>query len=153
MTNTTIIYSIEDSLDSMWILMSGFLVFFMQTGFAMLEVGSVRSRSAQNILLKNIVDVSLGTLLWWLLGYGFAYGKSVGGFIAQELAEAFPSAVTGEDGAMEDILDEDGNKTGERIKPMGVSRENLVPVLIKAVQELSETIESQQKEIEELKNK
>ena len=38
---------------------------------------------------------------------------------------------------MEDILDEDGNKTGERIKPMGVSRDVLVPVLIKAVQELS----------------
>jgi len=63
--------------------------------------------------------------------------KSIGGFIAQELVEAFPSAVTGEDGAMEDILDKDGNKTGERIKPMGVSRENLVPVLIKGVQELS----------------
>ena len=79
--------------------------------------------------------------------------KSIGGFIAQELAEVFPSAVTGEDDAMEDILDKDYNKIGERIKPMGVSRENLVPVLIKAVQELSETIESQQKEIEELKNK
>jgi hypothetical protein len=63
--------------------------------------------------------------------------KTTAGFVAQELAEAFPSAVTGEDGAMEDILDEDGNKTGERIKPMGVSRDVLVPVLIKAVQELS----------------
>ena len=91
MTNTTIIYSTEDSLDSMWILMSGFLVFFMQTGFAMLEVGSVRSRSAQNILLKNIVDVSLGSLLWWLLGYGFAYGKSAGGFIGGEGGYGFAS--------------------------------------------------------------
>ena len=63
--------------------------------------------------------------------------KTTAGFVAQELAEAFPSAVTGEDGAMEDILDEDGNKTGEKIKPMGVSRDVLVPVLIKAVQELS----------------
>ncbi len=66
--------------------------------------------------------------------------KMTAGFVAQELAEAFPSAVTGEDGAMEDILDEDGNKTGERIKPMGVSRDVLVPVLIKAVQELSARI-------------
>ena len=63
--------------------------------------------------------------------------KMTAGFIAQELAETFPSAVTGEDGAMEDILDEDGKKTGERIKPMGVSRDVLTPVLVKAVQELS----------------
>ena len=63
--------------------------------------------------------------------------KMTAGFVAQELAEAFPSAVTGEDGAMEDILDDDYNKIGERIKPMGVSRDVLIPVLIKAVQELS----------------
>ena len=74
-------YSISDSIDTLWILVSGFFVFFMQTGFAMLEVGSVRSKSAQNILLKNIVDVSLGSIIWWLIGYGFAYGDSVSYFI------------------------------------------------------------------------
>ena len=47
---------------------------------------------------------------------------------------------------MEDVLDVDGKKTGERIKPMGVSRDILVPVLVKAVQELSA-------QVEELKNK
>ncbi len=66
----------------------------------------------------------------------------IGGFVAQELESAFAPAVTGEDGDLE----EDG-----RIKPMGVSRERLVPVLVKAIQELSEKVESQQKEIEELK--
>ena len=77
--------------------------------------------------------------------------KSIGGFIAQELAEVFPSAVTGEDGAMEDIVDKDYNKIGERIKPMGVSRDNLIPVLIKAVQELTEknkTLENKIKDLE-----
>ncbi len=63
--------------------------------------------------------------------------KMIGGFIAQELNEVYPSAVTGTDGAVEDILDSDGKKTGERILPMGISRDVLVPVLIKAVQELS----------------
>ena len=65
----------------MWILISGFLVFFMQAGFAMLEVGTVRSKNAQNILLKNLFDIAVGSILWYLIGFGFAYGESSGGFI------------------------------------------------------------------------
>ena len=61
----------------------------------------------------------------------------VAGFIANELKTVFPSAVVGTEDAMEDILDDDGKKTGERIAPMGVAKQELVPVLIKAVQELS----------------
>ena len=104
--------------------------------FALTDVSDKR-------LKKNIVDTSVKGVetidkmkvrdFEWIK----SGDKTTAGFVAQELAEAFPSAVTGEDGAMEDILDEDGNKTGERIKPMGVSRDVLVPVLIKAVQELS----------------
>lgn len=73
---------IINALDSMWILIAGFLVFFMQAGFAMLETGAVRSINAQNILLKNLFDIAVGSILWWLLGYGFAYGNDGGnGFI------------------------------------------------------------------------
>ena len=57
----------------------------MQAGFAMLEVGAVRAKNAQNILLKNLFDVCIGAILWWLLGYGFAYGVSAGGFIGTSL--------------------------------------------------------------------
>ena len=57
----------------------------------------------------------------------------IGGFVAQELGSAFAPAVTGEDGALE----EDG-----RIKPMGVSRDRLVPVLVKAIQELTSKVEA-----------
>ena len=71
----------DEAIDSMWIMLAAMLVFFMQAGFAMLEVGTVRSKNAQNILLKNLLDVSLGTILWWLLGYGFAYGESESDFI------------------------------------------------------------------------
>jgi Amt family ammonium transporter len=53
----------------------------MQSGFAMLEVGVVRAKNAQNILLKNLFDVCIGALLWWLLGFGFAFGESASGFI------------------------------------------------------------------------
>ena len=57
----------------------------------------------------------------------------IGGFVAQELESAFAPAVVGEDGA----LKEDGT-----IEPMGVSRERLVPVLVKAIQELSKKVEA-----------
>ena len=46
------------------------LVFFMQVGFAMLEVGSVEAKNTRNILLKNVLDASLGAIIWWLLGFG-----------------------------------------------------------------------------------
>ncbi|CAM9373511.1 unnamed protein product [Hapterophycus canaliculatus] len=53
----------------------------MQTGFAMLEVGSVSIKNTKNILIKNIGDASLGAICWWLLGYGVALGESKGRFI------------------------------------------------------------------------
>lgn len=64
-------------LDAFWLMFGAVLVFFMQTGFAMLEVGSVQSKNTRNILLKNVLDASIGALLWWLLGYGFAQGAEV----------------------------------------------------------------------------
>jgi Amt family ammonium transporter len=54
--------------DTVWIMISAFLVFFMQAGFAMLEMGTVRSKNAQNILIKNMLDVSIATLLWFTVG-------------------------------------------------------------------------------------
>lgn len=63
--------AIQESLDTFWLLFSGVLVFFMQCGFGMLEAGAVKSRSTQNIMLKNLFDVALGGWLWWLVGYAF----------------------------------------------------------------------------------
>ena len=48
----------------------------MQTGFAMLEVGSVSAKNTHNILLKNVLDASIGAILWWLVGFGIAMGDS-----------------------------------------------------------------------------
>merc|ERR550514_2458600 len=61
-------------LDYMWLLISGALVMFMQAGFAILEAGSCRQQSAATLLLKNMTDACLGTLVWYVLGYGIAYG-------------------------------------------------------------------------------
>lgn len=76
--------------DTMWLMFGAVLVFFMQTGFAMLEVGSVHSKNTRNILLKNVLDASIGAILWWLLGFGFAQGGNVSpssgdGFIGTEM--------------------------------------------------------------------
>ena len=73
--------------DTFFLLQGAVLVFFMQAGFAMLEVGSINVLnlrvSTETILIKNMMDVSLGAVCWWVLGYGFAYGDSRGsdGFV------------------------------------------------------------------------
>ena len=66
-----------NDVDSLWVLNGGFLVFFMQTGFAALEAGSVRSIGAINVVLKNMADNCVGSLIWWLVGYMLAFGPDL----------------------------------------------------------------------------
>jgi ammonium transporter, Amt family len=68
-------------LDTLWLLVAAFLVFFMQAGFALLEAGFTRSKNTVNILMKNLMDFSIASLVFWAVGWGFAYGTSQGGFI------------------------------------------------------------------------
>jgi hypothetical protein len=60
------------SVDVMWLLITGALVFFMQLGFALVEAGSVRAKNTKNILLKNILDCCIGALIWWSWGHALA---------------------------------------------------------------------------------
>lgn len=76
--------SLSNDMNTMWLLFGGVMVFFMQTGFAMLEVGSVSVKNTKNILIKNIGDATIGAVCWWLLGYGFAFGESAGRFIGTD---------------------------------------------------------------------
>lgn len=62
----------DKSLDVTFILFSGYLVFFMQAGFAMLTAGSVRSKNTKNVLLKNVLDACVGSLAYFVFGYAFA---------------------------------------------------------------------------------
>ncbi|MCI1965032.1 MAG: ammonium transporter [Oscillospiraceae bacterium] len=67
------------SINTVWTLISAFLVFFMQAGFAMLETGSTRSKGAANIMMKNLMDFCIGSIAFYFIGYGLMFGQSEGG--------------------------------------------------------------------------
>lgn len=73
----------ENALNTMFVLFSGYLVFLMQCGFAMLTAGSVRTKNTKNVLLKNVLDACVGAIAYYLFGFAFAYGPggSARGFI------------------------------------------------------------------------
>jgi len=60
-------------LNTFFLLWAGALVFLMQAGFATLSAGSIRQKNVKNILLKNLLDACAGAIIWYLIGYGFAY--------------------------------------------------------------------------------
>ena len=64
------------SLDTVWVLLASMLVFIMQAGFALVEAGFARQKNAANILMKNILDFSVGSLLFWLMGFGIMFGTN-----------------------------------------------------------------------------
>jgi len=68
-------------MDTIWILLTAFLVFSMQLGFAMAEAGFTRAKNAVNILMKNLMDFSLGSLFFFLVGFGLMFGKDFMGFV------------------------------------------------------------------------
>jgi len=64
----------NESLDTIWMLLAGILVFFMHAGFGLLEAGCVRSKNTQNILAKNMTVLTSGFLCWYVFGWPLAYG-------------------------------------------------------------------------------
>jgi len=68
-------------LDLMWIVIAGILVFFMQAGFTLVETGFTRSKNAGNIVMKNIMDLCIGSIGFWAIGYTIMYGDSIKSFI------------------------------------------------------------------------
>jgi len=68
--------TVASAVNDGWLVICGALVFSMQLGFAALSAGSISSKNARNILLKNLMDASAGALAFWALGFAFAYGDS-----------------------------------------------------------------------------
>ena len=56
--------------------MAAALVFFMQAGFAMVEAGFTRAKNAVNIMMKNLMDFSMGSIIYWAVGFGLMFGVS-----------------------------------------------------------------------------
>ena len=70
------------AIDTVWVLTGAVLVFAMQAGFAMLETGFSRTKNASNVAAKNVVDFLLGSLAFWVIGFGLMYagdGSLIGG--------------------------------------------------------------------------
>ena len=60
--------------DTLLVLVAAFLVFFMQAGFAMVESGFTRAKNAVNILMKNLMDFSMGSIAYWAIGFAIMFG-------------------------------------------------------------------------------
>jgi len=71
---------LQNNINIIWTCIAAFLVFFMQAGFAMVEAGFTRAKNAVNILMKNLMDFSIGTLAFFFVGFGLMFGLSNGIF-------------------------------------------------------------------------
>jgi len=71
---------LQSNINIVWTCIAAFLVFFMQAGFAMVEAGFTRAKNAVNILMKNLMDFSVGTIAFFLIGFGLMFGKTNGLF-------------------------------------------------------------------------
>ncbi len=69
------------AVDTVWVLVAGFLVFFMQAGFAMVEAGFTRAKNASNIIMKNMMDVAIGSIAFWAVGFGLMFGADKLGLV------------------------------------------------------------------------
>lgn len=67
--------------DTIWVLVTAALVFFMQPGFAMVEAGLTRAKNAGNIAMKNLLDMCFSTVAFILIGFSLAFGSDINGFI------------------------------------------------------------------------
>ncbi|MFR9649337.1 MAG: ammonium transporter [Rikenellaceae bacterium] len=85
-------------LDTVWVLLGAMLVFIMQAGFALVESGFARSKNTANILMKNLLDFSVGSIMFWAVGFGIMFGVGnaffgrvdlfgLGGFSAEPLPD------------------------------------------------------------------
>ena len=72
------VVDLKQGLDTVWVLIAAFLVFFMQAGFGMVEAGFIRAKNTCNILTKNFLDFCMASLGFFLVGYAFMFGDGNG---------------------------------------------------------------------------
>lgn len=79
-SNAEAIKDVQTHADYVWTMVAAALVFFMQPGFAMVEAGFTRAKNAVNILMKNLLDFSMGTMFFWAIGFGLMFGATKTGW-------------------------------------------------------------------------
>ena len=62
------------SIDILFVFLAGVICFLLQAGFGLLEVGCIRAKNAQNIMIKNLMDAVVTAWAYYLIGYSIAYG-------------------------------------------------------------------------------
>lgn len=90
---------IYSSVNTIWVLIGAALVFFMQAGFSLCEAGFTRAKNTGNILMKNLMDFSIGTPAFWLVGFGLMFGSgtalfgTIDPFITGDYSHILPEGV------------------------------------------------------------
>ena len=78
-----IMSAVNGQVFGVWFLIGAALVFWMQAGFAMCEAGFTRAKNTGNILMKNLMDFCIGTVVFILVGFGLLFGEDIAGFIGR----------------------------------------------------------------------
>ena len=81
----------SEQLFAVWFLIGAALVFWMQAGFAMVEAGFTRAKNTGNIIMKNLMDFCIGTVVFILIGFGLLMGEDLLGFIGRPGFDIFTS--------------------------------------------------------------
>ena len=84
----------KTEIDILWVLVAAALVLIMQGGFLCLESGLTRTKNAINVAMKNVVDLTLAVVLFWLVGFGLMFGDDLGGWIG---SSGFVADISGAD--------------------------------------------------------
>ena len=79
-SNAEAIKEVQTHADYVWTMVAAALVFFMQPGFALVECGFTRAKNAVNILMKNLLDFSMGSIFYWAIGFGLMFGVTQTGW-------------------------------------------------------------------------
>jgi Amt family ammonium transporter len=80
LSNVIDTFALKQGLDTVWVLVAAFLVFFMQAGFGMVEAGFIRAKNTCNILTKNFLDFCMASLGFFVVGYALMFGDGNGLF-------------------------------------------------------------------------
>ena len=83
MTEELLLSTVNDNIFAVWFLAGAALVFWMQAGFAMVETGFTRAKNAGNILMKNLMDFCIGTVVFILIGFSLLLGEDMAGIIGR----------------------------------------------------------------------